>query len=149
MASGDFLGKCCIMFCVGLFVVILGAMGGIGIHYAVENMDDTCQEEDSIGLTMTEWLLGESIAIMLTIALIAGGAYGASKGEDAAFASGCCVYMALLIFHMVYTFILGTIILIRSSSECVQEGNPAAITSIVYIVLIFVSLCCGSGSAGG
>jgi hypothetical protein len=118
-------------------------IGILSIYYSQTNQhqDQTCMQKDASGLYLDQWLLGRGIAeivifvfgsLFAIIMLLSDGAVGDIGHMLLVF------FMALFSLFSFIWWIIGIVVLTRSSSSCVSEGNAAAIMAIVELALFIL-----------
>lgn len=131
--------------CVGC-IIVLGiayalTLPVISLVFSIIYQDEPCMKVDIIGLDIAEWLFIIGImGIVITCIFIA-----------IRILSGCCADLAPLInvilniISFIYIVIISSItaaIFFRSSLECLHQGTAIGIFTLIYLIIMWLSLLC-------
>lgn len=116
----------------------------ISIMTATEHRDDKCQNMDSIGIDLHEWLLGSGIVFLLTlfVSFASVGMMISCLNE-----SGTGTYIVILgtilfvhdLFGLIYS-IIGGIVLYRSSMDCLTDGTALGIMAQIMLGVYWMGI---------
>lgn len=143
-SADDMAGPISITICMSIFLL---AMGITCVVIGQAGRGQACQKQDRSGLTLSEFLLGEGIANLVTcglmiIATIAGTCVGANCAS--------CSTIGIVVLYMIFKvawFIVGCIVFFRSNLDCV--GEDTGILTVVVLILQWLSIASsGRGVAG-
>jgi len=133
---------------VGTGAIILGIIGLLiwlaipiiaFILYA--KREKYCDPKDKIGLTLSGWLLGVGIAYIVPLGLVILAAilsFVPTLSAVVTFLLGLVAILAPL-FWLIW-FILGAIVIFRSSMDCIKKKDPMAIFALVVWCLMALSI---------
>lgn len=138
-----------VLLCVAAVLTILGLPVPIAsVVIANQNMEDSCQSMDSIGLSLSSWLLGAGIVGLVLILSLATLVIMFSCHPNAAGVTTIALMIFNALFQMIYTTI-GAVVLFRSNMDCLNNGTDLGVMSLVVLIFYWISIltsCCSSKS---
>lgn len=135
----------CALWCILIFAlpipitsVVIGAL----------HKNDECQYTDSIGLNLSQWLMGAGIGSIISLLSILTLIILTFLSDSAtAFASLFTLIILNSLFNIIYS-IIGSVVLFRSNMECLTDGTDLGIMALIVLIFYWLSLIqtCGTNT---
>lgn len=138
-----------VLACVALMLVLFGLPVPISsVVIAGQNAHDECQSMDSIGLSLSDWLLGAGIVGLVLIVSLATLIVMITCHPKSAGVTIIVLVVLNSIFQLIYTT-LGAVILFRSNMRCLNDGTDLGIMSLIVLIFYWITMltgCCSTKS---
>lgn len=125
-------------FSIGILgtLLLFLALPIVNIIIAVKNTDDMCQDNNSIELTLSSWLLGMGIIVISTLIINMLIKVSCINGSIKKKIFHVLEYLYSLII-IIYT-ILGAVILFASNKGCLKSENSLGVLSLINLILYWI-----------
>lgn len=108
------------------------------IIIGAENSDHECQEEDEVGISLYQWLIGAGISMLILLCCLLV-LFGCNKCKinPKMFKISCFWMVIYLIFNTIYLGV-GLAVYFRSSLDCLTEGTSIGIVGLIQLIVYAV-----------